>query len=115
MELLSFYLAALILWIVLCAVVAYNANQRGRSGFAWFGLSILTFPLIGFILWFVAPKLSGEAWFGLSILTSLLIDFILLFIIPNLMEEYWKDYKNISRRTKKFDEKNDLPSKTDPM
>ena len=35
-----------ILWIVLCIAVAIGADNRGRNGLGWFGLSLLFSPVI---------------------------------------------------------------------
>jgi len=40
---------AVVLWLALSAAVGlWASNHRGRSGFAWFGISLLISPLLGF-------------------------------------------------------------------
>ena len=47
----------LIGYVVLCAVVAFMASGRGRSGFGWFLISVIASPLIGLIvLAFLRPR-----------------------------------------------------------
>ena len=40
----------IIVWLIFAALVAYYATSKGKSGFAYFILSILLSPLIGFII-----------------------------------------------------------------
>lgn len=39
-----------IFWFLLCLLVAYAAGQRGHSGFAYFFVSLILSPLIGFLV-----------------------------------------------------------------
>lgn len=45
-----------IVWIVLCFVVAWAAGQKGRSGVGYFFLSLLLSPIIGFLVLIVVPS-----------------------------------------------------------
>lgn len=53
-------------WIFLAAVVGFIANNRGKSGLLWFGISLFISPLIGLVLVLVLrggadePTLSAE-------------------------------------------------------
>lgn len=51
----------LILWLPLSAGVGFLASQRGRSGFGWALLSILTSPLLGLIIVLLTRDLKVEA------------------------------------------------------
>ena len=35
-----------LLWLIFCFVVSFGAINRGRSGFAWFLLSIIFSPFV---------------------------------------------------------------------
>lgn len=39
-----------IIWLLFSAVVGYTASSRGRSGFAYFLLSLILSPLLGLII-----------------------------------------------------------------
>ncbi len=47
---------AVILWIVLCGVVAYVADRRDRSAAGFFVLSFLLSPLIGAFVLLATPR-----------------------------------------------------------
>jgi hypothetical protein len=47
-------------WLIFAFVVAVAASARGRSGAAWFLVSIVLSPLIGLILVLVLPNLRHE-------------------------------------------------------
>lgn len=49
----------LLLWPVLCALVAWLASQKGRSGLGWFFLSFFLSPLIGLLGVIAVPDRSA--------------------------------------------------------
>lgn len=51
----------LILWPLLCAVVAYAAGQKGRSGVGFFFLSLFLSPLVGLLVLIALPARQTEA------------------------------------------------------
>lgn len=48
-------------WLTFSIIVGVAASGRGRSGFAWFFISALISPLLGFILLLVMPKIGDAA------------------------------------------------------
>jgi hypothetical protein len=50
-----------IVWLMLSAGVGYMASERGRSGFGWAAISIVTSPLLGFIIVLLTRDLVVEA------------------------------------------------------
>ena len=50
-----------VLWLLLSVGVGYLASERGRSGVGWALLSILTSPLLGFIIVLLTRDLKVEA------------------------------------------------------
>jgi hypothetical protein len=49
-----------IVWVVLCIAVAVFANNRGRSGFGWFLLSLIISPLLGLLFVAITKDLRKE-------------------------------------------------------
>lgn len=47
-----------LIWIVLCFVVAYVAGQKGRSGAGMFFLSLFLSPLVGLLVVIALPALA---------------------------------------------------------
>ena len=45
----------IVFWVLFCVVVAVIANSKGRSGIAWFFLSVLISPVLGLILVLCLP------------------------------------------------------------
>lgn len=45
----------IIIWLILCGVVAFIADARGHSGGAYFMLSFILSPLIGLIIAVAVP------------------------------------------------------------
>jgi|SRR5690242_6640611 len=43
-------------WALLAALVGNFAERRGRSGSLWFGLSLISSPLIGFVVVALLPS-----------------------------------------------------------
>lgn len=49
-----------VIWVVLCIAVAVFANNRGRSGGAWFVLSLIISPLLGLLFVAVSKDLKKD-------------------------------------------------------
>jgi len=45
-----------VIWLIGCTVVAWIASSQGRSPLAWFGISVLLSPLLGFLAVVLTPK-----------------------------------------------------------
>lgn len=39
----------IVVWLVLAAIPAWIATTQGRSPLAWFGISVLLSPVVGFL------------------------------------------------------------------
>lgn len=50
----------LLIWLPACFVVAYVANQKGRSGVGFFVLSFFLTPLIGFLAVIALPRVERK-------------------------------------------------------
>lgn len=50
----------LLIWLPACFVVAYVANQKGRSGIGFFVLSFFLTPLIGFLAVIALPRIEPK-------------------------------------------------------
>jgi hypothetical protein len=47
----------IVIWVVLATIPAWIASTQGRSPVAWFGISVLLSPLLGFVaVILTAPK-----------------------------------------------------------
>lgn len=53
-------LLLLIVWFVICVVIAGAATNRGRSGFGWFLLAFFFSPLLAGILLLLLPDLVKD-------------------------------------------------------
>ena len=42
-------LVLIVVWVVLATIPAWIASTQGRSPLAWFGVSVLLSPLLGFL------------------------------------------------------------------
>lgn len=51
----------IVIWLLFALGVAWLADTRGRSGLAWFLLSVLLSPLIAFVALLVTRDLAKEA------------------------------------------------------
>ena len=49
-----------ITYIVICFLIAYFASARGRSGLAWFVLTLLTTPLVTIVILALTDDLSKK-------------------------------------------------------
>lgn len=47
--------AIIFLWLPLCGVVGYVAEQRGRSALGWFAVAFFLSPLIAFAVLVATP------------------------------------------------------------
>ena len=45
----------IVIWVALCFLIAWGADQRGRSGVGWFFVSALVSPIIGVIVLVCLP------------------------------------------------------------
>ena len=50
----------LVMWVILCGLVAVYASGRGRSAFGWFVLSVVLSPLICFLILLALANLKAQ-------------------------------------------------------
>ena len=58
---MELFVFLLFVWLPLCAVVAYVAAQKGRSGIGMFFLSLFLSPLVGLLVTIALPAIRSQS------------------------------------------------------